>query len=229
MTFDPPPAWQLPDGVDPALWRYTHTPRLAVEEDEYFAGHPLFARDAALLDQRFAAPGRWSTSAPGPGGMRSGSPRGASTSRRSTCRGRCSKWSPPRPGAGVDRRLSCVQANLVPPGLSRRRVVRLRPVDVQHPRDDPRPPPAAARCSRPAGSSEPGGRLALHAHNVWLNLADPHGRRWLLGQVGRRLLGRTSFGDRTMTYRGVAGMEVHLYRWAELAVTCGPPASGSTR
>ena len=79
MTPEPPPAWQLPEGVDPALWRYAHTPRLAVEEDEYFAGHPLFARDARLLDDRFVEPGyHWSTSAPGPGGTRSASPRGAS-------------------------------------------------------------------------------------------------------------------------------------------------------
>ena len=63
----------------------------------------------------------------------------------------------------------------------------------------------------------PGGRLALHAHNVWLNLGDPQGRRWLLSQLGRGLSGRAAFGDRTMTYRGVAGMQVHLYRWAELA------------
>jgi SAM-dependent methyltransferase len=62
----------------------------------------------------------------------------------------------------------------------------------------------------------PGGRLALHAHNVWLNLRDPQGLRWLLGQPGRALLGRGAFGDRRMTYRGVPGMEVHLFRWPEL-------------
>ena len=63
----------------------------------------------------------------------------------------------------------------------------------------------------------PGGRLALHAHNLWLNLRDPQGRRWLFEQFGQRLLGRVILGDRRMTYRGVAGMEVHLYRWSELA------------
>jgi SAM-dependent methyltransferase len=62
----------------------------------------------------------------------------------------------------------------------------------------------------------PGGRMAMHAHNVWLNLRDPQGRRWLVRQVGRSLVGRPGFGDRRMTYRGVPGMEVHLYRWGEL-------------
>ncbi|MEJ7639082.1 MAG: class I SAM-dependent methyltransferase, partial [Singulisphaera sp.] len=60
-----------------------------------------------------------------------------------------------------------------------------------------------------------GGRLALHAHNIFLNLADPQGRWWLLGQGLRSLLGRPDAGDRRMTYRGIPGMEVHLYTWRE--------------
>ena len=36
----------------------------------------------------------------------------------------------------------------------------------------------------------PGGRLALHVHNLWLNLRDPQGRMWLLGQFSRALLSR---------------------------------------
>ena len=31
----------------------------------------------------------------------------------------------------------------------------------------------------------PGGRLALHVHNLFLNLRDPQGRKWLIGQLGR--------------------------------------------
>jgi hypothetical protein len=62
----------------------------------------------------------------------------------------------------------------------------------------------------------PGGRLALHAHNVWLNLYNPQGRLWLAGQVALAALRRPGFGDRRMTYRGIPGMEVHLYRWGEL-------------
>ena len=53
-----PPPWRLPEGVNVPLWEYLHTPRLAVEEDAYFAGHPLFAADARILDDRFVTPGR---------------------------------------------------------------------------------------------------------------------------------------------------------------------------
>jgi SAM-dependent methyltransferase len=40
-----PPAWRMPEGVDRALWAYTHEPRLAEDEESYFAGHPLLAAD----------------------------------------------------------------------------------------------------------------------------------------------------------------------------------------
>jgi SAM-dependent methyltransferase len=63
----------------------------------------------------------------------------------------------------------------------------------------------------------PGGRLALHAHNLWLNLRDPQGRSWLWEQARNAVLGRGGVGDRRMTYRGIAGMEVHLYGWGELS------------
>ena len=56
----------------------------------------------------------------------------------------------------------------------------------------------------------------LHAHNLWLNLRDPQGRVWLLGQILEALRGSPDFGDRKMTYRGIPNMEVHLYRWNEL-------------
>jgi hypothetical protein len=49
-----------------------------------------------------------------------------------------------------------------------------------------------------------------------LNLRDRQGRRWLLGQLPAILKGADGAGDRRMTYRGVPGMEVHLYRWGEL-------------
>ena len=39
----------------------------------------------------------------------------------------------------------------------------------------------------------PGGRLALHVHNLLLNLRDPQGRSWLLGQLGRALRSRPTW------------------------------------
>jgi hypothetical protein len=62
----------------------------------------------------------------------------------------------------------------------------------------------------------PGGRIALHVHNFWLNLRDRQGREWLRAQACRALFDHARLGDRRMTYRGIPGMRVHLYRWGEL-------------
>lgn len=218
MNLDPPPAWQLPAGVDGPLWRYTHTPRLAVEEDEYFAGHPLFARDAALLDDRLRPPGTLVDLGCGAGrhAVRLAG-RGFAVTAVDLSRPMLEAVAAKARAAGEIDRVACVQANLcrldaLPAahfdhavsmfstlGMIRSRAARRR---------------ALAEAAR---ILKPGGRLALHAHNVWLNLGDPQGRRWLAGQVGKFLLGRAAFGDRRMTYRGISGMEVHLFRWGELA------------
>jgi SAM-dependent methyltransferase len=62
----------------------------------------------------------------------------------------------------------------------------------------------------------PGGRIALHAHNFWLNLRNPQGRSWLWSQAWGACFDRSNLGDRRMTYRGIHEMKVHLYRWGEL-------------
>jgi SAM-dependent methyltransferase len=210
-----PPSWRLPEGVNIPLWEYVHTPRLAVEEDAYFAGHPLFEIDARLVDERFIAPGRLIDLGCGAGrhSIRFAS-RGfevvavdLSDSMLDTVR---------RKALAEDLELLALQASVCrltcfPAGtfdyalsmFSTLGMIRGRPArrNALH---------ESFRLLRP------GGRLALHVHNLWLNLRDPQGRKWLLRQFSRALLSRSELGDRRMTYRGIHGMEVHLYRWGEL-------------
>jgi SAM-dependent methyltransferase len=211
----PPPSWRLPDGVNAALWEYAHTPRLADEEDRYFRGHPLFEADAAALEARFLAPGPLIDLGCGAGRLavrfaRRGFPVVAvdlspamlgSVGRKARAEGLvigrvvanlC------RLGCFPDATFAYALSMFSTLGMIRGAAARRRALAE------------AARILRP------GGRLALHAHNVWLNLHNPQGRRWLLGQMGKRLRGHPDVGDRRMTYRGVPGMEVHLYRWPEL-------------
>jgi len=63
----------------------------------------------------------------------------------------------------------------------------------------------------------PGGLLVVHVHNLWYNLVDPYGRRWLLGHILGALLPWRELGDRTLHgYRGLASLYLHLFRLGEL-------------
>ncbi len=212
---DVPPSWRLPEGVNASLWEYAHTPRLAEDEDAYFAGHALFRADAEAVDARFVEPGPLVDLGCGAGRhalrfARRGFPVVAVDLSRPMLR---------TVGSKADRdgvRVGLVEANLCRLGcfpdesfgyalsmFSTLGMIR-GAVARRH---------ALAETFRILRS---GGRLALHAHNIFLNLADPQGRWWLLGQGLRALLGRPGAGDRRMTYRGIHGMEVHLYTWREL-------------
>ncbi|HEV3163775.1 MAG TPA: class I SAM-dependent methyltransferase [Isosphaeraceae bacterium] len=211
----PPPAWRLPEGVNASLWEYAHTPRLADEEDDYFAGHPLFLADVRALDARFIEPGRLIDLGCGTGRLalrfaRRGFPVVAVDLSRAMLQTVNAK------AAADTLKLSLVQANLcrlecLPAASFDYALSMFSTLGMIRGTEARRR--ALAETFR---ILRPGGRLALHAHNLWLNLRDPQGRFWLLGQCLRWLLRRPDLGDRRMTYRGIPGMEVHLYRWPEL-------------
>jgi SAM-dependent methyltransferase len=210
-----PPPWRLPDGVNAPLWEYVHTPRLAVEEDAYFAGHALFEADSRILDERLTVPGRLVDLGCGAGrhairfarrgfdvvAVDLSRPMLETVRRKSDAEG----LSVLTVQANLCR-LDCLPTGRFDLGLSMFSTLGM--IRGGEPRRW-----AMAEAYR---LLRPGGRLALHVHNLFLNLRDPQGRRWLFGQLGRALSGKADLGDRRMTYRGIHGMEVHLYRWGEL-------------
>ncbi len=214
MSDETPPAWRLPPGVNASLWQYTHTPRLAHEEDHYFAGHPLFERDVIELDARFTEPGRLIDLGCGTGrhslrfaargfpvvavelsqfmleqvGLKAEATLPLDRVRANLCRLEC------LPDATFDYALSMFST------IGMIRTPKTRQMALSE----------AARVLKP------GGRMAIHVHNIYLNLRDPQGRRWLVRQFGLMLSGSESAGDQLMNYRGIPAMEVHLYRWSEI-------------
>jgi SAM-dependent methyltransferase len=215
MSTPTPPDWKLPPGVNAPLWQYAHTPRLAEEEDDYFAGHPLFVADAHALDDRFTEPGPLIDLGCGTGRLsirfaRAGFPVTSvdlSPSMLAQLRRRAEEEGLPILPVRADLcRLGCITDGSFAYAISMFSTLGM----IRGAASRRRALAEAARILRP------GGRLALHAHNVWLNLHDPQGRRWLLGRLGGIALGRPEATDRRMTYRGIPNMEVHLYRWREL-------------
>jgi SAM-dependent methyltransferase len=210
----------MPQGVDPPLWEYTHTPRLAAEEEAYFADHPMFEVDSRVLDARFVDPGRIVDLGCGTGrhALRFAA-RGFSVTAIDLARPMLEMVSLRAGELGQD--ILCVEANLCRLGcfsdqsfdyaLSMFSTLGM----IRGPESRRRALGEAARILKR------GGRLALHAHNFWLNLRDPQGRKWLLSQVSQFVRDRSLFGDRRMTYRGIHGMRVHLYRWGELRGALG--------
>ncbi len=214
-TFRVPPSWRLPEGVDAPLWQYAHTPRLAAEEDAYFSDHPLFEVDARLLDERFTKPGRLIDLGCGAGrhAIRFAG-RGFRVAAVDLSRSMLEIVSQKAASAGVE--LLRVEANLCrldgfPDATFDYALSMFSTLGMIRGSDARRR--ALAEWSR---LLRPGGRLALHAHNLWLNLRDRQGRGWLLKHAFRTILRRDELGERRMTYRGIPGMRVHLYRWGEL-------------
>ncbi len=210
-----PPSWKLPEGVDGPLWEYAHAARLATTEDAYFANHPLFAADAAALDERFTEPGPLVDLGCGAGRL------SLHFARKQFPVVAIDLSRPMLETVGVKARgeglsVGRVEANLcrltcLPDASFAYALAMFSTFGMIR-------GPSARReaMAEAARVLQPGGRLALHAHNLWLNLGDPAGRRWLLSRVGPILRGLDVAGDRQMTYRGIPGMVVHLYRWPEL-------------
>ncbi len=210
-----PPSWQMPVGVDRALWSYTHEQRLADDEDAYFTGHPLLAAD---LPRVLNAIRPNSTVAD----LGCGTGRAALALARAghrvvavdLSRPMLAKLDQDARGAGLP--VLPVEANLCDLrglaagqfdallllfstlGMIRGRTARQRAL------------------AEVATLAKPGADLFLHAHNLWHNLADPSGRGWLLSNAPGLLSGRDEAGDRPMTYRGIPNLVVHQYRLGEL-------------
>lgn len=212
---EPPPDWQLPAGVNASLWRYAHSIAIAEDEERYFAAHPLFRADRLAVLERFQTPGLVADLGCGAGRMTLEMARqGFAVVGVELSRPMLQVLDRKARSEGLV--VAPLQANLcrlgcLPPGTFDYALSLFSTLGMIR--------GASARATalrEVARILRPGGRLALHAHNIWLNATSAEGSRWLWQQFAKGVRGEPDAGDRRMLYRGIPGMEVHLYRWPEL-------------
>lgn len=208
--------WELPAGVDRALWDYLHNDSVAFDYDTYFSEHNLLRLDREFLDRHFERPGRLLDLGCGTGRLavhfaeRGFSVVGVDLSERmlAVAREKCEEKGVPislilgnicELGAFRDETFDYVISMFSTLGMvigadQRATVVR-----------------SAARLLRP------GGLFGIHVHNWWYNLTDPQGRRWLLSDLGKRVLHKPDAGDKVMgNYRGIPGLRLHVFTAREI-------------
>lgn len=213
-----PADWQLPPGVRRSLWEYAHSAEIAEDYDGYFSENSLFRFDLEVLNRHLAEPGVLVDLGCGPGRLLIPFAR-----RGFHCIGidlsadmlRLARHRAEAEGLAV----RTVQANLVE--LDRVDELRENCADycicmfstiamIDGHENRQRVLAEARRLLKP------GGRFAVHVHNVWNLLFDPQARKWLMRNWLRARLGRCEFGDRVATYRGIPRMLLHFYSGREL-------------
>ncbi len=211
-----PADWQLPAGVDRALWHYLHDAALARSYDAGLTDCGLLALDQVFVRRHCDPPGRLLDLGCGTG--RAAIPLARAGHRvvgvdLSAEMLRVAGERAAAAGVALDR----VQANLVELGglddqtfdyavclfstlgMITGAANRLRA--LRH----------AQRLLRP------GGKLVLHVHNRWFPFWDPQGRAWLLGDTLRGLIGRGEPGNKVMpAHQGQLGLTLHVFTRREV-------------
>jgi SAM-dependent methyltransferase len=209
------PDWALPPGVSRSLWEYAHDPEIARGDAEHLAGSELIALEERLIHDWLDVPDDVVDLGCGPGRLALPLARrgfrivGIDLSPESLRRLRLQAEAESLPVATIRANLGELDClpdarfgaallmfgtlGMVQGAANRRRV-------LEH----------AGRVLRP------GGRLTVHAHNVWRHLYEPSTRLWLLRDRFRALFGDPNAGDSHRDYRGIPGMYHHAFSWREL-------------
>ncbi|MGD9127580.1 MAG: class I SAM-dependent methyltransferase [Planctomycetia bacterium] len=209
--------WQLPPGVVPGTWEYIASRDIADDYDEYFAIHPMFDLDEAVLQRWFTTPGVLIDFGCGTG-------RALMPFARQNFRCVALDLSLPMlhvvgekaemDGLEIDRvcanlvDLDCLADNWADYACCLFSTLGM--IDGAENRL------AALRGIRKTLKNK--GIFVLHVHNAWHHLRYRQGRRRFLRDLPNRLLpGRVStFGDRTYAYRGLPRMFLHAFSKREL-------------
>ncbi len=217
--------WNPLPGVDAGTWDYLNSSWIAERYASYFAGHPLFEVDQAILLDAFGPPDAGKTIVD----LGCGNGRALLPLVELGFQGLAIDLSPAmldevrRAAEQVGLPITCVLANLVQlDGVQAESCDHgmclfstLGMIQGRRHRQQ------ALRHFRRIIKNE--GTLVLHVHNYWYNLFDPGGPWWLIGNAVRAASGRLTgtgrpeLGDKHYPYRGLPNMFLHVFRRREIA------------
>lgn len=211
-----PADWELPVGVDRALWDYLNNDSVAYDYDTYFSEHNLLRLDREFLDRHFVRPGRLLDLGCGTARLtihfarRGFDAIGVDLSEKMLAVARQKFQQEGLPAVLVKANicaLDCFASESVDYAISMFSTLGM----VIGSEERQQAIRSTHRLLRP------GGLFGLHLHNWWYNLSDPQGRRWLLRDAMKRLLGRPGAGDKVMeSYRGIPGLRLHVFTAREV-------------
>ena len=210
------PDWRLPPGVSRGCWEYVQADHIADLYDDYFAQNWLFDFDQQVVRRHFHGSGLVADLGCGTGrvlvGLARRGFRGLAVDlSRAMLRIVAEK------ARAENLPIYRLQANLVELDGIRSQSVdyavclfsTLGMIRGSENRDR-----VLAHARR---ILKPDGLFVLHAHNLWYNLFDPAGRRWLLRHLSAAVIRRrTQRGDKYFHYRGIPRMFLHTFTRGEL-------------
>lgn len=211
----PVPEWRLPRGVSRSVWEFAHDRQIARDEGAHLAGEPLLEFDRQTVLRWFAPPARL---------IDLGCGTGRSLIDFSRCGFECTgvDLSAESLAVAAERTQAAqlpvllVRGNLcdlgcLPAAQFDRALLMFGTLGMVTGRENRRAVLAETR-----RLLKPGGKLALHVHNVWRHMFSPPGRRWLLRDVAKRLTGDPTAGDTERDYRGIPRMYHHPFTGGEI-------------
>ncbi|MHC4177482.1 MAG: class I SAM-dependent methyltransferase [Planctomycetota bacterium] len=198
------------------MWQYVQADHIAEQYDDHFALNRLFEFDEQILARHFSRPGLVVD-------FGSGTGRALVGLARRGFRGLAVDLSPAMLRIVAEKArtenlpIHLLQANLVQLDCIRSRsadygICLFSTLGMIRRRENRHRLLAHAR-----RILKPGGLFVLHVHNLWYNLFDPAGRRWLLRHLPTALLDRRlELGDKFFHYRAIPQMFLHTFTRREL-------------
>lgn len=220
------PAWQLPKGVPVGAWDYVHDPAIAVQYDQFHAGHPLLQLDRELIDQSLGSEWRRSDGSPkiaidfGCGTGRNLIPlaeRGWRTIGVDLSLSMLREFQKKAISRGLLDSMHFVLANMASTVFFQSEfadavLCMYSSIGMVQGRKNRRAfLESVSRILRPQGL------FFIHVHNRGLWLSDPGGIRKTLTEWARSKVDSVwELGDRVYAYRGLPSMYLHIFSEREL-------------